>query len=119
MVGCSVFAAETDAEARRLFTSQQQAFTRMLRGRPRQAAAADRRYRCVLDAGRERQASRMLRCAFVGAKDTVRRQLSAFIAETQADEVIGQRHDLRPRRARAVVRDPGGGGEGAGLDSVR
>jgi len=31
MVGCNVVAADTDAEARRLFTSVQQAFTRILR----------------------------------------------------------------------------------------
>ena len=32
MVGCNVIAAETDAEARRLFTSPQQSFTNLLRG---------------------------------------------------------------------------------------
>ena len=32
MVGCNVIAAETDAEARRLFTSPQQSFANLLRG---------------------------------------------------------------------------------------
>ena len=36
MVGVNVFAADTDAEARRLFTSLQQQFLNLVRGRPRQ-----------------------------------------------------------------------------------
>ena len=36
MVGVNVFAADTDAEARRLFTSLQQAFLNLVRGRPGQ-----------------------------------------------------------------------------------
>ena len=36
MVGVNVFAADTDAEARRLFTSLQQQFLNLVRGTPRQ-----------------------------------------------------------------------------------
>ena len=53
MVGVNVIAAETDAEARRLFTSVQQGFTNLLRGDARSAAAADRRHRDILVAVRE------------------------------------------------------------------
>ena len=53
MAGVNVFAADTDEEARRLFTSPQQALREPLPRRARAATAADRRHRGVLDAGRE------------------------------------------------------------------
>ncbi len=45
MLTVNVFAADTDAEARRHFTSLQQAFLNLRRGLPGQSAAACRRYR--------------------------------------------------------------------------
>jgi luciferase family oxidoreductase group 1 len=88
MVGCNVIAAETDAEAWRLFTSQQQAYTRMLRNARGKLPPPIDDIETFWTTPEKVQASRMLRCAFVGAKDTVRTRLAAFIGETQADEVI-------------------------------
>ena len=42
MLGVNIFAADTDEEARRLFTSLQQAFLNFRRGTARQGAAAHR-----------------------------------------------------------------------------
>ncbi len=88
MVGCNVIAAETDAEAWRLFTSQQQAYTRMLRNARGKLPPPIDDIETFWTTPEKVQASRMLRCAFVGARDTVLGRLAAFIGETQADEVI-------------------------------
>ncbi len=88
MVGANVIAADTDAEARRLFTSAQQAFTNLLRGaRGRLAPPIDdiETYWTPLE---KAQASRMLACAFVGSPATVRTGLAKFLRDTGADEVI-------------------------------
>jgi luciferase family oxidoreductase group 1 len=88
MLGISVFAAETDAEARRLFTSQQQAVINLHSGRAGQlpppidniAAILDDRARAILDSVRA--------CAIVGSPATVGHGLNAFIAHHKPDELI-------------------------------
>ena len=88
MLGISVFAAETDAEARRLFTSQQQAVINLRSGRPGQlpppidniAAILDDRGRAILDS--------VLACAMVGAPATVEHGLRVFIGRHRPDELI-------------------------------
>jgi luciferase family oxidoreductase group 1 len=88
MVGANVIAAETDAEARRLFTSAQQAFTNLLRGaRGQLQPPIDdiERYWSPLE---KAQAQRMLACAYVGSPVTVRARLAEFVADAGADEVI-------------------------------
>ncbi|WP_437964539.1 MsnO8 family LLM class oxidoreductase [Sorangium sp. So ce260] len=88
MLGVNVVAAGTDEEARRLWTSLQQAFVNLRRGRPgplpppnddfeREVSPLDR-------AGLEQA----LACSVVGSPETVRRGLDAFIARTRADELI-------------------------------
>jgi len=88
MVGANVIAAPTDREAKRLFTSAQQAFTNLLRGtRGQLLPPIDdiERYWSPLE---KAQAQRMLACAFVGSPATVRAGLDGFLADTGADEVI-------------------------------
>jgi luciferase family oxidoreductase group 1 len=88
MVGANAIVADTDAAARRLFTSPQQAFANLLRGaRGKLQPPIDdiETYWTPLE---KTQASRMLACAFVGAPDTVRAALTKFVADTGADEVI-------------------------------
>src|SRR3546814_12969225 len=88
MVGVNVIAADTDDEARRLFTSAQQAFTNMQRGTrgllPRPIDDIETYWSPVEKA----RASAMLACSFVGSADTVRRGLERFIAQTGADEIM-------------------------------
>jgi luciferase family oxidoreductase group 1 len=88
MVAVNVVAADTDAEARRLFTSPQQAFTNMFRGTrgllPRPIADIESYWSPMEKA----QASSMLACSVVGSRETVRAGLTALAQRTGADELI-------------------------------
>jgi alkanesulfonate monooxygenase SsuD/methylene tetrahydromethanopterin reductase-like flavin-dependent oxidoreductase (luciferase family) len=88
MVGANVIAADTDAEARRLFTSPQQAFANLLRGARGKLQPPIDDIEAYWSPLEKAQASRMLACAFVGSPDTVRAGLAKFAADTGADEVI-------------------------------
>ena len=88
MVGVSVVAADTDAEARRLFTSAQQSFTNLLRGTRGQLRPPIDDIEAYWTPAEKARVSGMLACAFVGSRETIRRGLQAFIEETGADELI-------------------------------
>jgi luciferase family oxidoreductase group 1 len=84
----NVFAADTDEEARRLFTSIEQAFINLRRGRPGPLPPptdpTEGSWSEVALAG----VGHALRYSAVGSPETVRRWLDAFIGETQADELM-------------------------------
>ena len=88
MVGANVVVAETDAEARRLFTSVQQAITNLLRGARGQLQPPVDDIERYWTPAEKAQASRMLACAFVGSPATVRAGLAEFAQATAADEII-------------------------------
>jgi luciferase family oxidoreductase group 1 len=88
MVGLSVVAADTDAEARRLFTSAQQSFTNLLRGTRGQLRPPIDDIEAYWTPQEKVRASNMLTYAFVGSRETVRRGLAAFIEATGADELM-------------------------------
>ena len=88
MVGANVIAADTDAEARRLFTSVQQGFTNLLRGARGQLRPPIDEIESYWAPHEKAQAMRMLACSFVGSRAKVREGLERFIADTGADEVI-------------------------------
>jgi len=88
MVGVNVFAADTDAEARRLFTSAQQTFANMVRGTRGQLPPPIDDIESYWSPMEKAQASNMLACSFVGSAETIRRDLEAFIARTGADELM-------------------------------
>ncbi len=88
MVGVNVIVAETDAEARRLFTSAQQSFTNLFRGTRGKLLPPIDDIEAYWSPSEKAQAMGMLACSFVGAADTVRRELNAFIERTQADEIM-------------------------------
>jgi luciferase family oxidoreductase group 1 len=88
MVGCNVIAADTDEEARRLFTSAQQSFTNMFRGARGRLPAPIDDMETYWSPMEKTQAMGMLRCSFVGSKETVRRGLATFIEQTGADELM-------------------------------
>jgi luciferase family oxidoreductase group 1 len=88
MVGINAVVADTDAEARRLFTTAQQGFTNLLRGtRGRMQPPIDD-IESYWTPAEKAQASHMLGCSFVGAPATVREDLASFIERTRADELI-------------------------------
>jgi luciferase family oxidoreductase group 1 len=88
MVGVNVVAADTDAEARRLFTSAQQSFTHLLRGTRGQLRPPIDDIESYWTPAEKARASNMLTYAFVGSRETVKSGLEAFIAQTGADELI-------------------------------
>jgi luciferase family oxidoreductase group 1 len=88
MIGVNVIAAETDAEARRLFTSQQQAFIdlhRNARGKLKPPVDNIEDYWTPMEKARVEQ---MLACSVVGSPETVRQGLERLIATTGADELM-------------------------------
>jgi alkanesulfonate monooxygenase SsuD/methylene tetrahydromethanopterin reductase-like flavin-dependent oxidoreductase (luciferase family) len=88
MLGANVIAADTDAEARRLFTSHQQAFTQLRRGMPGQIPPPIDDIETYWSPAEKAMASQSLACSVVGASRTVERELHEFIEVTKADELM-------------------------------
>jgi luciferase family oxidoreductase group 1 len=88
MVGANVIAADTDDEARRLFTSVQQQFANRFRGARGQLPPPIHDIETYWSPAEREQASAMLACSFVGSRETVARELSSFVQQTGADEVM-------------------------------
>ena len=88
MLGVNVIAAETDAEARWLLTSLQQAFVALRRGRPGPLPPPIERFDQQLEPFERAQLDQVLSCSVVGSPATVRDGLSDFEARTGADELI-------------------------------
>lgn len=86
--GVNVFAADTDAEARRLFTSAQQQFTNLIRGMPGKLPPPIGDIDAYWTAAEKAKASTMLTYSFVGSAETVATGLKQFIKQTGVDEVI-------------------------------
>ena len=88
MAACNVIAAETEAEARRLFTSPQQSFANILRGTRGQLLPPIDDIETYWSASEKAHAERMLACSFVGSRETVREGVQEFQRRTRADEII-------------------------------
>ncbi|HYE19819.1 MAG TPA: LLM class flavin-dependent oxidoreductase [Tepidisphaeraceae bacterium] len=88
MVGVNVFAADTDAEARRLFTTLQQQFLNLTRGRPGLVQPPVDDMAKLWNPVERAQVERMTRYSVVGSAATVHAGLEKIIAETGADEII-------------------------------
>jgi luciferase family oxidoreductase group 1 len=88
MVGANVIVADDDQAARRLFTSAQQSFTNILRGRRGRLPEPIDDIDSYWTPPERERVSAMLRHSFVGSPETVRAGLDGFVAETEADEII-------------------------------
>ena len=88
MLGLNVFAADSDDEARRLFTSLQQQFVNLVRGVPGQLAPPLEHINDFWRPEEKAHVERSLSCSVVGSPETVARGLQAFIDETGADELM-------------------------------
>ena len=101
MLGCNVFAAETDAEARTLFSSLQQAFVNLRTGRAGKLPPPVENYEQGLDPAARGMIEAALSCSAVGSADTVKARVEAFVAQTGADELMVTSqiwdHDARVR----------------------
>jgi luciferase family oxidoreductase group 1 len=116
MLGVNVFAADTDEEARRLFTSHQQAFVQLRRGTPGQIPPPIDDIEAYWSPAEKFMASQSLKWSVVGGPETVERGLQEFIEITQADELMiaaliyDQRARLRSYEIVAEVRERLGAG---------
>jgi luciferase family oxidoreductase group 1 len=88
MLGLNIVAAETDEEARYLFSSLQQSFLNIRRGRPGQLPPPVENFDTRLDPYARAMLEDALACAIVGGAQTVRQGMAAFVARTGADELM-------------------------------
>ena len=88
MLGVNVFAAESEAEARRLFTSLQQAFINLRRGRPGPLRPPDEGVEATLAPFERTMLAEMLSYSVVGTRDQVRVGLGGIVARTGANELM-------------------------------
>jgi luciferase family oxidoreductase group 1 len=117
MLGLNVFAADTDEEARLLFTSLQQAFVNLRTGRPGQLPPPLAGYEDQLEPRIAGMLASVLRCAIVGGPAAIAEGLSSFIAAHRPDEIMvtAQIYDAAARRKSydilSKVHSPGGFGD--------
>ena len=88
MIGVNVVAADTDEEARYLFTTVQQAFTNLARGRPGPQQPPIEDIEQYWSPAEKLRASHMLKYAVVGGPETVGEGLRRLAAATEADELM-------------------------------
>ena len=88
MLGLNVVAADTDAEARFLFSSQQQSFLNIRRGRPGRLPPPLPDFDTLIDGYGRAMLNDALACAIVGGPEKIRSGLEEFIARTGADELM-------------------------------
>lgn len=88
MIGMNAVVAENDETARRLFTSAQQSFTNIFRGRRGQLPPPIDDIEAYWTPEEKVRVTGMMRRSFVGSPSTVCEGIEAFVAETQADELI-------------------------------
>jgi len=99
MAAVNVFAAETDAEARRLFTTAQLGFLSMIRGKPGKMQPPVDSIDELASAQELAAVEERLYFSFVGSPETVRAGLKRFAQATEVDEIIvtGRIYDLDAR----------------------
>jgi luciferase family oxidoreductase group 1 len=88
IVGVNVFAADSDEQARRLFTSVQQAFLNLIRRSPSKLPPPVDSMAGLWSSEEQAEVTRKLHYSVAGSPSTVRRYLESLIAATNADELI-------------------------------
>jgi alkanesulfonate monooxygenase SsuD/methylene tetrahydromethanopterin reductase-like flavin-dependent oxidoreductase (luciferase family) len=88
MVGVNVVAADTDDEARYLFTTIQQSFTNLVRGAGGKLQAPIDNIDDYWTLAENHHASHMLKYSIVGSAETARKGLKELINLTKADELM-------------------------------
>lgn len=88
MVGCNAIVADTEDEAKRLFTSPQQNFTRMVRGTRGRLPPPVDDIEDFWSPMEKSQSASMLACSFHGSKATIKDELAPLIEATGADELM-------------------------------
>lgn len=111
MVGVNVFAADSDVEAQRMFSSLQQQFINLRRGTPGPLPPPVDDMDALWSPAEKAMVGQSLSCSAVGSPAVVEDKLKALITDTGADELIttGQIYDhgarLRSFEIAAEVRE--------------
>lgn len=88
MLGLNVFAADTEAQAQRLFSSLQQQFLALIRGRPGPLPPPVDDIESRWSAAEKGHVERTLACSVVGGPDQVAQGIKRFVEQYQPDEII-------------------------------
>jgi luciferase family oxidoreductase group 1 len=88
MLGYNVFAADSEQQAQFLATSMQQAFVNLRSGHPRRLQPPVHGYLDSIAPHFRDMLADVLSCSAIGSRDTVKRFLQDFIAQTGADELM-------------------------------
>lgn len=88
MVAMNVFAAETEAEAQLIASSQQQSFVRLRTGNPGKLPPPVPDYAESLPASAQAMLAHLAQAAAVGTPAQVREGIAAFVRRTGADEIM-------------------------------
>ena len=88
MVGCNAVVADTEDEARRLFTTPQQQSTRMMRGARGQLPPPIDDIETFWSPMEKAQVSSKQTCSFFGSTSTIKAKLAPLIEATGADELM-------------------------------
>ncbi|PWA12039.1 LLM class flavin-dependent oxidoreductase [Pueribacillus theae] len=88
MLGVNVIAADTDAEAERLSTSMQQQFLNLIRNTPMPLQPPVESMEGLYTEFEKAALQQRLNSSIVGGPEKVRKELTAFIERTKADELI-------------------------------
>ena len=107
MIGVNIIAADSDAEARRLATTQQMSFADLFRGARRLSHPPIDDIESYWSPVEKAQAMQMLARSIVGSPETVRAGIVALVAETGADELMVVSdvydHDARLRSFKLIA----------------
>lgn len=88
MLGFNVIAADTDQNANLLASSMQQAFINLRTGNPSKLPPPINNYLKKIGGAERALLSQILSCSAIGGPDKVKEDVDAFIARTQADELM-------------------------------
>jgi len=110
MLGLNVFAADTEEDAHRSFTSLQQAFVNLRRGRPTQLQPPDDQFDAQITPLERSMLESALGATLLGTPAQIETGLRTFIDYTGADEIMvaSQIYDFNARlRSYEIVAQAG------------
>ncbi len=98
--GFNIFAADTEQEARLIASSMEQAFVALRTGQPGKLRPPVEGYRETLPIQAQAMLANVLRASSIGTQADVERDIAAFVARTQVDELIvaSQTYDPEARK---------------------
>jgi luciferase family oxidoreductase group 1 len=88
MVGMGIYAADTDAAARRLFTSAQLMTLKLITGRPGELPPPVDSMEGIWSPAEQHAIEQRTKYTAVGSAETIRKRIDEVVARTQPDEII-------------------------------